>query len=234
MCAAIIGWALIDGCGLQSQAVLDYLLHRVAGRLRIWDLYSGSLQQLLRPAEAAITSLQLVDSPSGSPACLAATGHVDGSCVFLDLGSGSQALTLPSQWQHRPSSNGAKDEQHGRHQPAFMTVAHSRPLCVVGQHRCLRGWDLRFLKGGSQTETCIVKPEHGECVPQLHRERRAQWQQPQKKSTSGKSVKATQIGHRLAITWQISVALAAQPCRLQMVFGRMTNLIIAHQVLQLA
>lgn len=132
-----------------------------AGQLRVWDLYSGSLQQLLRPAEAAITSLQLVDSPSGSPACLAATGHADGSCVFLDLGSGSQALTLPGQWRHRPSSNGAKDEQDGRNQPAFMSVAQARPLSVVGQHHCLRGWDLRFLKGQSQTGNVLSGPIMG-------------------------------------------------------------------------
>ena len=137
-----------------------HLLHHVAGQLRVWDLYSGSLQQLLRPAEAAITSLQLVDSPSGSSACLAATGHADGSCAFLDLGSGSQALSLPGPWRQRASSNGPGDEQEARNQPAFMTVAHSRPLCVVGQHRCLQGWDLRCLKGESHIDPFYVRLHH--------------------------------------------------------------------------
>ena len=104
----------------------------------MWDLYSGSLQQLLRPAESAVTSLQLVASVLGSQACLAATGHANGSCRFTDLSSGALAFQLPDILTRYKLQDGT--------QSAFMTVAQSRPLSVVGQHRSLQGWDLRFLR----------------------------------------------------------------------------------------
>ncbi|KAK9836859.1 hypothetical protein WJX74_009706 [Apatococcus lobatus] len=137
-----------------------------SGRLQVWDLYSGSLKQLLRPSESAITSLQLVDSLSGSPACLAATGHADGLCNFMDLSSGSLAVQLPGSWQQ---GNCAKGDRAGIHMSAFMTVANSRSLCAVARHRCLQGWDLRSLKRplwlnplGTQAPDVMTIPSPGE------------------------------------------------------------------------
>ncbi len=140
---------VVLGPGHPSYICTSYVQHElvawtVAGQLQVWDLYSGSLLRLLRIAELPITSLQAAEGPSGSPSCLAATSHTDGSCRWTDVHTGDLAQMLPpcTLWEQCPIVRHA--HMKGL-QTARMVMASGTPHACVARYGQLQVYDLRFV-----------------------------------------------------------------------------------------